>query len=77
MLLPLVFASRIGPLVSLFANTAGRFDYDSKWVMKGKIVPSQVAFAIPEVKSIPVHERNARGYSLPATKRFVALIAVR
>jgi len=61
MLLPLVFAGRIGPLVSLLANTAGRFDYDSKWVVEGKIMPSQVAFAIPEAKSIPVHEHNARG----------------
>jgi len=61
MLLPLVFAGRIGPLVSLFANTARGSDYDSKWVMKGKVMPSQVAFSIPVVKSIPMQERNARG----------------
>jgi len=76
MLLPLVFAGRIGPLVSLFANTARRSDYDSKCVMKCKIMPSQVAFPIPVIQSLPLHERVARGRSLPATECLVALIAV-
>ena len=76
MLLPFVFAGRIGPLVRLFANAAHGSDYDSNWIMKGNIMPSQVAFPIPEVKSIPVHERVARGRSLPATERFATLIAM-
>ena len=76
MLLPLVFAGRIGPLVSLWANTAGQSDYDSKLIMEGKIMSSQVAFSIPVIQSIRVHERVARGRGLPATKHLVALFAV-
>jgi hypothetical protein len=56
MFLPLVLTGGIRAFVRPFADAARCAHNDCQGTMKGDDMPSQVTFAVPVVKSIPMYE---------------------